>query len=113
MSAPGPPWLYLEAAAGILVAGAWIAMSATWFGALPLTRAVRITGITVCLSAAAGTLLSFAGKAAAPVAAVNHLIGAAAFLAFVVALAGLFRRAAARNRPQVEEAPPATDPEWS
>lgn len=104
---PSPPWLYLEVAAAVLTVAAWLVMAGFWFTALPLTRWVRISGIVVCLSAAAATVLPAAGRHAAPWAAVNHLVGGAAFLGFAGALSVMFRQIAARRRTAPE--PPGAD----
>ena len=102
MTATGPPWLYLDIGAVIVTAAAWILIAAIWLRALPLTRAVRATGILLLLAAAASTPFN---KAVGPLPSILRLIVAVAFLAFVLALGRQFQLAAARRRVPVE-APP-------
>lgn len=106
MPAPGPPWVYLEVAAAILSAAAWILIAAIWLRALPLTRAVRATGVLLLLSAAASTPFS---KSSGPLPSICRLLTAVAFLLFVLALGRQFQLAAARRRTPPVEAPP-TEP---
>lgn len=104
MPATGPPWLYLDIAAVILSTVAWILIAAIWLRALPLTRAVRVTGTVLLAAVAVSTLL---GKGSGPLPTTGRLLAAAAFLLFVVALGRQFQQAAARRRRTPVEAPPA------
>lgn len=103
MNAAGPPWLYLEVAAVVLSAAAWILIAVIWLRALPLTRAVRATGILLLVAAAVSTPFN---KAAGPLPSICRLLVAVAFLLFVLALGRQFQLAAARRRAPVEAPPP-------
>ena len=95
---PHGPWIYLEFAAAVLSAVTWLAIPALWLSALPMTRAARLTAVAVCVSAGLSMILALLGPRAAGAVAVNHVFGAAAFLAFVVTLGVVFRQVAVRRR---------------
>lgn len=103
-AAPTPPWLYLDIAAALLTAAAWITIC-VWFRYLPVLRSVKITAALVCVAAAASAVLPLLGAHARPALSLSHLIGGAAFLGFAAALTRTFRLAATR-RPSPADSPP-------